>query len=434
VDSFEINATKPSKLSSDKLHDFMCAAQYSWNHFGFLVHCFLECTMQIFIFRLLLLSGLGLLSGLSSNIAKAYPSFVAYGYNTCVSCHYNAQGGGAINEYGKGLMASEFASRIFYKKDISEDELSERSGFPGVKSLPWWIRPGLKYRGLWFQTNPGSRSSVSKTITMNADVNLAIQFDQNQKYTLVTSYGYNGSTLVGTAEQMSPWISREHYLRVQSREDLLLYFGLLDKAYGLRIVDHTAFSRKFVGIAQNDQTHGIMAVSSRDPWEYTVHLFLGNLSQEAPLRQKGASFIVENDVRKMLRVGGSGMYSQNDYVGWLRAALHSKYGFSKGNSLLTEFGMIQNSPKGGIATSGLYGLLETMSLIERGIHFLSQFEYYNETASTKSPDRTRWSLGLLMFPAPRWELRANVINGRSISDTSVTSDQWSTQIQLHLSI
>ncbi|MBK7961927.1 MAG: hypothetical protein IPK04_12465 [Bdellovibrionales bacterium] len=312
--------------------------------------------------------------------------------------------------------------------------MSERSGFPGVGYLPWWIRPGLKYRGLWFQTNPGSRSAVSKTMTMNADLNLAIQFDQNQKYTLVTSYGYNGNTLVGTAEPLSPWISREHYFRVQPREDLLIYFGLLDKAYGLRIVDHTAFSRKFVGIAQNDQTHGIMAVYSSDPWEYTTHVFAGNLSQEESLRQKGISFIIEKDIKKMLRTGGSGMYSQNDYVAWTRGAIHSKYGFSKGNSLLAEAGMIKNAPKSGTATSGLYGLLETMSLIERGIHFLSQFEYYNETASTKSPDRTRWSLGFLMFPAPRWEVRANVVNGRSISDGAVTNDQWSAQFQLHLSI
>lgn len=382
-----------------------------------------------FLLSLVVLGGL-----LSPSSGEAYPAFISYGYNTCVVCHYNAQGGGALTEYGKGVMATEVASRIFYSRDVSDDELSENSGFPGSSKLPWWVRPGLKYRGLWFQTNPGSTGAVTKAVTMNADINFAFQFDQNQKYLVVTSYGYNGTKLVGSAEELSPWISREHYLRIQQREELMLYFGLMDKAYGLRIVDHTAVSRKQVGIAQNDQSHGFMAVYSPAPWEYTLNIFLGNLSQDASLRQKGVSFIMEKDIRNMLRLGSSALISQNDYVSWIRLAAHSKFGFSKGNSLLSEVGILKNSPKGVTGTTGLYGLLEMTSLIERGIHFLSQFEYLNETMSASSPDRTRWTLGFLMFPAPRWEFRTTVVNGRSISDSSVTGDQWSAQLQLHISI
>lgn len=367
--------------------------------------------------------------------AHAYPFFISYGYNNCVACHYNGQGGGALNDYGKALMASEFSSKIFYPESTTDEELGERSGFPGSKRLPSWFRPGLKYRGLWFQTNPGSNKAISKYVTMQADFNAAIVFDEDQKYVAVATIGYNANSLGGGGgEKLSSTIMRERYFRWHYKENLMLYVGLMDKAYGLRIVDHTAVSRKDVGIAQNDQTDGVMLVYNAAPWEYTTHAFVGNLSQDSTVQHKGISFMAEKDVRNMLRIGGSVLASKNDYVTWTRTAFHSKYGFSKGNSLLSEVGLIRNAPAAGAANTGLYALLESMSLVSRGVHFLSQFEYYNETMSTKSPDKTRWSLGFLMFPAPRFEFRTSVVNGRSISDTGVSDDQWSVQLQLHLSI
>lgn len=369
---------------------------------------------------------------LCSSPVWAYPAFISYGYNSCVSCHYNGQGGGSLNEYGKAVMASELSSRIFYPNNVTEEQLAENSGFPGGAVLPGWLKPGIKYRGLWFQTDPGSQKAISKYVTMAADLNLAVLFDENQKYVAVVSAGYNSNSLGGGGENFSRWISREHYLRVQHNENLQIYYGLMDKVFGIRIVDHTAYSRAKVGIAQNDQTHGVMAILTRAPWEYTGHVFVGNLSQESSLRQKGFSVMAEKDVKNMLRVGGSAMYSNNQYIKWTRVAAHSKYGFSKGNSLLSEIGMIQNSPTGAASATGLYAMLESLSLIDRGMHFLSQFEFYNETMSTKTPDKTKWSLGLLMFPAPRFELRATAVNGRSISDTSVANDSWSAQVQLHV--
>ncbi|MBC7464797.1 MAG: hypothetical protein H7256_02295, partial [Bdellovibrio sp.] len=39
-------------------------------------------------------------------LANAYPDFISYGYRTCITCHYNGQGGGALNDYGRAVWAS----------------------------------------------------------------------------------------------------------------------------------------------------------------------------------------------------------------------------------------------------------------------------------------------------------------------------------------
>ena len=57
----------------------------------------------------------------------AYPDFISYGYKSCLTCHYNGQGSGALNDYGRALFASEFTARTFTSK--KPDQLADQSGF-----------------------------------------------------------------------------------------------------------------------------------------------------------------------------------------------------------------------------------------------------------------------------------------------------------------
>lgn len=371
-----------------------------------------------------------------SNFASAYPDFIGYGYSSCMLCHYNGHGNGPLTDYGRGVFASEIASKGYYGPNVTDEELSQRSGFLGKKQLPWWFRPGFKYRGLWFQSNPGSEQTMKKFVNMQADASLALLFDQDQKYAVVMSYGYYPvpGSLKNDPNKPTDFLSREHYFRWMKNDNLTWFIGLMDKAYGIRITDHTAYSRLKVGVAQNDQTYGVMAMYRKEPWEFTPHAFIGNLAQVSEQRQKGFSFIAERDMHQYLRVGGSMMLSENNYVNWTRMAAHSKYGYGKGNSLLTEAGLIFNKPKSGGGKNGGYGLAQSMSLIKRGYFFLSQIEYYNQTLSTKSADNLKWTFGLLAFPFLKTEFRLTVVNGRDLSDETVVGDSWMIQTQLHLSL
>lgn len=373
------------------------------------------------------------------SVGQAYPDFISYGYNTCITCHYNGQGNGPLNDYGRALFSTEIASRALFSEKATEEEIAAQSGFLGSTQLPWWIRPGIKYRGLYFVNSPGSEAAVKRYVTMQGDLNVAIQLDSKAKYLIVLSGGFS-PTPAARQNSKDPkdknLISREHYFRWQMHKKFFTYFGLMDKVYGIRTADHTAYSREVTGVAQNDQAHGVMAQYYGDSWEFTAQGFAGNLIQEdAPNRQKGGALMAEFDLAEKSRIGTGVLYSANEFVKKTRFEIHSKLGLDKGNSFLTEIGLVQNNP---VAVPnkkfGGYLRIENIYLITRGYNLLSQVEYYNATLSPESPDRTRWTVGFLTFPMPRMEFRAGFVNGRAISDTSISKDQWSLQTQLHLSL
>ena len=378
--------------------------------------------------------------GFTHQSANAYPSFISYGYAACITCHFNGQGNGPLNDYGRALFTTEIASRSVFSNKSSEEKIAEKSGFLGAKQLPWWIRPGMKYRGLYFINNPGSQAAVSKYLTMQADLNLALQFDQAAKWMFVGSIGYSPTPSAKQGNKDTDdknWISREHYFRWQTTKKLYTYIGLMDKVFGIRTIDHTAFSRSVTGLAQNDQSHGVMMqYYGESAYEVTAHVFVGNMLQEAAdIRQKGFSFMYEKDIAEKNRAGFGYLQSNNEFVERSRLEVHSKLGLAKGNSLLTELGFVKDSPK--ITPSqkvGGYLMLEGIYAITRGYNVISQVEYYNASLTAESPDTTRWTFGLLMFPMPRMEFRTTFVNGRTIHDTSVSKDTWMLQAQMHLSL
>jgi hypothetical protein len=214
----------------------------------------------------------------------------------------------------------------------------------------------------------------------------------------------------------------------------MYYLGLMDKVYGIRIVDHTAFSRAKTGIAMNDQSHGMVAQWSAEPWEVNFNYFIGNLGQENDLRQKGFSLMVEKDLAEKHRIGGAYLGSNNSYIKEKRLEIHSKFGYGQGNSLLAEVGMIQDTANGSSTANATYAFIENMAYLNRGYNFISQIDYYNKSGSSQSPDLFRWTFGILAFPLPKWEFRSTLVNYRSQSDSGVSPDAWQLQIQAHASL
>ena len=267
----------------------------------------------------------------------------------------------------------------------------------------------------------------------------AILFDDSQKWVAVATFGYMPTPKAlentsGPIEKPSNVISREHYIRWNPTKEWFAYLGLMDKVFGIRTNDHTAFSRQKLGLAMNDQSHGAMIMYMIPTWEFTLNPFVGDLSQASDLRQKGASFMIEKDLAEKHRIGGAVLFSENNYLRWTRAEFHSKLGFGEGNSFLTEGGVIQDQPKSDKAVLGSYIFIEGLAQFTRGYSFLSQIEYYNKTMTPLSPDQIKWSFGLLMFPAPSYEVRTTLINSRTQSDSGVSADQWQAQLQFHVAL
>lgn len=368
--------------------------------------------------------------------AWSYPEFIGYKYASCLTCHYNGQGNGPLNDYGRALWASEIGGRLF-AGSRSDEQLGEASGFLGSAQMPWWIRPGLKGRYMIYKPNPGGVGQ-QRSILMQAEANVAIFLDKDQKKTIVGSFGYIPvpQRLRGqTGTNVKEWISREHYFRYMATDSLWIYTGMMDKVYGLRISNHSAYSRTRTGLNQNDQAHGVVLHYIKPTWEFTFNGFAGNLFQKADLRQMGGSMMWEFDVKEAWRMGLSFLQSTNKYVGLQRVGVTSRSGLGHGSAFLFELGLTTEKPKSAEASQGSYLYSEAIQRIYRGYHLFVSAQGYKAKNVSQEPNNIKGSFGLLAFPSQRIEFRIEAENGRQLTDNAeVTKDTWLMLAQVHISL
>ncbi|MDG0816061.1 hypothetical protein [Bdellovibrio svalbardensis] len=367
--------------------------------------------------------------------AHAYPDFIGYSYSSCITCHYNGLGGGALNDYGRALFATEITARDVYDKHTEEETIAAQSGFLGSQKLPWWFRPGLKYRGLWYKVNPGSSQTIEKYINMQEDVNLSFFADKKQNVALITTISNADAYPPHTNVKQWDWYAKEYYLRWKVNNNLWLYAGQMDKAYGIRNVDHTAVNRSPITLGQFDQSLGAIAHFTYPTWDIAVNGFFGNSYDDEDIKQKGASVVGEYQLFENFKIGGSALHSENKSVQWDLAAFTSRIGVSKGTAVLAEFGLKKRKDKltNADATLGTYAWIESLILIRRGYNILTAIETSKADINKASAENLKYSFGAMMFPLPRTELRFMAVNGKTFEDGSGQFDAWTLQSQIHVS-
>jgi hypothetical protein len=372
--------------------------------------------------------------------AWSYANFVAYGYTSCLTCHYNALGGGPLTDYGRAVSAVAVSGRLIYSATTTDEKLGEMSNFYfGKWNGGTWFRPSINVRGLRYTTDVFKSNKVSRNILMQAEGNIVLKFLKNDKLVFSGSYGhvpdYGSSTKKPGEKEEKNLISREHYIQVAPNSFARFYLGFLDKAYGLRIPDHIAYSRKSTGLSENDQSHGFIThVTPLKKWELTMGVFLGSLFQEKDLRQKGYSFTTEYEPAAKLRLGASAISSTNKYLKIFMNSFHFRVGFGEGASIISELGQISKLPiNSDVAkTMGVYNFTQAQLQLRRGLNMLTTYEYYRSNILKAVTTNYRLGLGFQYFPIQRIEFRFDLVNTRTFSNTSVIPDRWDFMNQLHL--
>ena len=373
--------------------------------------------------------------------AGAYPEFIGYGYTGCITCHYNPNGNGPLNDYGRAVFATEIAARDAYPPDVTDEKLGESSGFLGSKQLPWWFRPGIKYRGLWLHTDPGSSEVIKRYLTMQQEVNAAFHFDRDQKLAFVGTLGTVQRAGRGTY-RTEVWASREAYVRWQALQSVNISVGMLEKVYGIRIPDHTAYSRNSIALDAHSTTvgnldHGVVVNWQGEKTDVSLNYFMGNMNEANWQRKAGGSLMTEYSIAETARVGASFLSSSGERGKLQLVGVHSRTGVGHGSALLAEVGYQKKEDidTAGTSTnsSAIYGMAQTTILMRRGYNIFSQVDYLKpqENSTTES---FRWTFGLLMFPIQRTEFRLMGTDARTWSPDQAIKDRWTLQLQLHLSI
>ena len=206
----------------------------------------------------------------------------------------------------------------------------------------------------------------------------------------------------------------------------------MDKAYGLRIDDHSAFSRSTTGIAQNDQSHLLLVHYVNENWDLGFNYFLGNMEQEDNLRQKGFSFVSEYSLYPKTRIGASFLSSSSEFVKNQNYALHARIGFGKGSSVMFELGDIGKSAvTGSTEVKSRYYFMQNQIAITRGLYFNYALEWF--IPDTEDESKTlRLGPGLQWLPGQRLEFRIDVWNSRAFNPNGVSKDTWDFAGQVHV--
>jgi hypothetical protein len=362
----------------------------------------------------------------------AYPQFIGFGYNACLTCHYNPYGNGPLNDYGRGLSATTISDRILHNKGKSEEEIAKNSTFLYMESFHKSIKPSFDYRGLYLDRAVDKKDGESEYINMQADLNLVYLLQENTNFFVSISYGYAPKPKALQSEQIDTYRSREPYIGYRPNDSLGLYLGLMDKVYGIRIPDHIAFSRQTTGLAQNDQSHGLLLHYNNEKVEIGRHSFFGNLDQEEALRQKGASLKVESNLNKGFKPGISILKSRSSFIAQDLVSLHLKKAFTKGSSILLELGKQHNKNLSThTTTKSTFLFMQNHIKLRRGTYFFVTSEYFKPSDNLEN-EIMRLGPGIQYFLHQGIELRADLYNTKSFNPAAATKDTYDFTAQVHL--
>lgn len=383
---------------------------------------------------LLILPLIGLSNFLIKN-AEAYPNFIGHGYNSCITCHYNPFGNGPLNDYGRAVGATAISGRGFYNDSKPEDLIGQESGFFFKQPENKHFRPSASYRGLFLKRNFGEVSEKTEYIHMQGDVNMVAKFGENDKYITSVSFGYAPipRSLQNTpaADSVKEYRTREHYVGYRPSPKWGVYAGLMDKTYGIRIIEHTSYARTTPQVTMDDQSHGVTLHYNTPEIEGGLNVFVGNLTQDADIRMKGWAGTFEYTLFEKNRLGLSAMMESNDYLELSSFAAHVRSGIGGGSSIMFELGKVDKKPKmvSGEKTE-YYANFQNHIKATRGVYLLNSVEYYKNNADKSY--RVRFGPSIQYFPIARVELRADLYNTRNFNQEISTKDRWDLMAQIHL--
>ncbi len=366
--------------------------------------------------------------------ALAYPQYIGLQYTSCLTCHFNPQGNGPLNDYGRGVAATAIAGRIGVGSDVTEEELVKRSAFPGINpDTNKWLRPMIGYRGLGLDRNAFTGQSDKTFIQMQMDASLTLKAGDRDQYIMSFTYGTRPVNRAEAQNLMeSKGYSREHYVGWRPTPKVGIYAGKMDKAFGLRIPDHNLSSRAQTRTAQFNQVHGVMLHVVGEKVETSLHSFVGDLNlQDEDQREKGYSGILEWGVTSQNRLGVSYQATEVGTNQQRVIALHDRIGLGKGHSVMAELGQITKTIGTAKSNDYLYGLLQTHLMVARGLWLQGTFDYYKSSVSTTSETLSAGP-GIQWFPRQKLEFRIDIYNKRVFQENLATQDSWQALGQVHL--
>ena len=178
----------------------------------------------------------------SASFAHAEPQFLSKQYTRCTTCHFSPTGGALLTAYGRSLSGQELST---FSSATASREHEALFGVLGARMGALQVGVNLRPARLEVDFTGGS---LERNFMMNADVAAAYQ---KNKWTFYAEFGRQGRTAG------PDWDSYEHWIGYQGEKGWGARVGRFLPAYGIRVADHTTFTRRAYGFDMHDQVYGL---------------------------------------------------------------------------------------------------------------------------------------------------------------------------------
>jgi hypothetical protein len=258
--------------------------------------------------------------------AEAYPYYqFSSGSVRCAQCHVSPAGGGILTAWGR---------------EESSDTISGGGNgafLHGAVTLPDALLLGGDFRVAALANDVGGTEGTElAAFPMQADLTAAVK--ASSAFTIVAIVGARGRVRSGAPDAMasdasdvsaptlgSYVISREHYVmwRPDEAEGIYVRAGRFSAPYGLRLADHTAYIRRFLGYNLQEETYGLGVGWMGDTFEVHATGFVYDPLQGSPREEVGGALLVEGQ-GDFFAIGGSARASIAPSSTRLQGGLHAR--------------------------------------------------------------------------------------------------------------
>jgi len=327
-----------------------------------------------------------------ASTARAYPQYVAKGYTNCGTCHYSATGGGLPNAYGHATLEATFPNDVEIAglqkvRDWLTKGFVTGYGDDGNAALQW--DAGLDARLLMVSAPSEAGGSDGLLV-----VPMLLEAGAVAGYGPVLAYGTVTPRRFGAERGDLSLFSREHWLQYRLAEGWSLRAGRMVLPFGLRMADHTHYTREDLRFDKWQQSYALQLDAANEAWAWSTALFGGDLlATPSELQERGAATSFTWNFPGRGSVGGSLLYATHTLGDRAAASLFTRLRLAQGLYCLGEVALYeQRSTDGKTRQPGIAGMART------GWFLLESLDLYLEVgvrrvADAQLLDKLRYSAG-----------------------------------------
>lgn len=352
--------------------------------------------------------------------ASAYPWMIRKEYTTCNVCHADPSGGGLLTVYGRAVGATDLA--VKYKRGDGDPGKVGDFLF-GAFDLPEALLMGGDLRSLGLLTF-AKGNPTPRFILMQADLQSQVsigRFRMNGNVGFAHEGALKASITRGNDQLQNRLVSRTFWAGVDIGTDnqVLVRAGRLNLPFGLRSIEHTAYTRKTTRTDINDgQQYGVAVSLNVEKVRGELMGIAGNFNiRPDDFRERGYSAYLEYSPSTKVAVGASSLITHADLdivssqPTWRQAhGLFGRFVLSNALVLLAEADVLVNSNPPANTAIGTTALTQLDIEAVQGLHFVLTGEMKAESFKTGAPGASvgGWA-GVWWFFFPHCDFRIDGI-------------------------